>query len=357
MPHSKGGKGQVLSWDDVYAKFADMAEAMPSERLERELRAMGYDLDRVRAAAGSVGPPGDAPAAAASAPPPASDAAAHPLQPARATARGWQMKSAVAGALGATLVCLLTLAVSHALGDRSQPLLASLDQQSARLLALRRYRDAEPFYRLALSLEEKRSGPQHRMVALRLNNLAQLLRTTERLDEAQSLMLRALAIHGRHFASDPISVARDLNNVAQLLEARDRPEEAERTYRYALALMERYRGATHPDVATVLNNLAHLLKTGERLEEAEAMMLRALAIDMHHYGPHHDAVARDHANLRLVRQATAGCGEYKGKRHVEKASLVRRGDGAAADAGGHPGQVLQLTRWLAKVKVVKACAL
>ena len=83
----------------------------------------------------------------------------------------------------------------------------------------------------------KSLGPEHPTVAIRLNNLAQLLQATNRLSEAEPLMRRALAIDEASF------------------------------------------GADHPNVAIRLNNLAQLLKDTNRLAEAEPLMRRALAID------------------------------------------------------------------------------
>ncbi len=48
--------------------------------------------------------------------------------------------------------------------------------------------------RRALSIDERSLGPDHPNVAVGLNNLAQLLKATNRLAEAEPLMRRALAI-------------------------------------------------------------------------------------------------------------------------------------------------------------------
>ncbi len=53
--------------------------------------------------------------------------------------------------------------------------------------------------RRALAIDEKSFGPEHPNVAIRLNNLAQLLQATNRLGEAEPLMRRALAIDEKSF--------------------------------------------------------------------------------------------------------------------------------------------------------------
>jgi tetratricopeptide (TPR) repeat protein len=56
------------------------------------------------------------------------------------------------------------------------------------------YAEAEPLMRRALAIDKKTYGPDHPNVAIRLNNLAQLLQDTGRLTEAETLMRQALAI-------------------------------------------------------------------------------------------------------------------------------------------------------------------
>jgi len=58
-----------------------------------------------------------------------------------------------------------------------------------------------------------------------------------------------------------------LNNLAQLLKATNRLDEAEPLMRRALAIDEKSLGPDHPNVATRLNNLAQLLQDTNRLDE------------------------------------------------------------------------------------------
>ena len=71
--------------------------------------------------------------------------------------------------------------------------------------------------RRALAIDEKSYGPDHPKVAIRLNNLAQLLQATKRLSEAEPLMRRALEIDEQSYGADHPNVARDLNNLVPLL--------------------------------------------------------------------------------------------------------------------------------------------
>jgi tetratricopeptide (TPR) repeat protein len=141
-----------------------------------------------------------------------------------------------------------------------------------------RLQEAEPLMRRALAIDEKSYAPEHPNVATDLNNLAQLLQATNRLEEAESLMRRALAIDEKSYGPEHPNVATDLNNLAQLLQATNRLEEAEPLMRRALAIDEKSYGPEHPNVAIRLNNLAGLLQATNRLEEAEPLMRRDLII-------------------------------------------------------------------------------
>jgi len=158
----------------------------------------------------------------------------------------------------------------------------------------------EPLMRRALAIDEQSYGALHPNVAIRLNNLAALLKATNRLAEAEPLMRRALAIDEQSYGALHPDVARDLNNLAQLLKATNRLTEAEPLMRRALAIDEQSYGALHPDVAIDLNNLAQLLQATNRLAEAEPLMRRALAIIQHSLGeehPHTLTVAKNLAAL------------------------------------------------------------
>ena len=162
---------------------------------------------------------------------------------------------------------------------------------------------AEPLYRRALAIDEASFGPDHPNVAIRLNNLAELLRATNRLAEAEPPMRRAVAIDEASFGPDHPTVARDFNNLAQLLQDTNRLAEAEPLMRRALAIDEVSFGPDHPEVATDLSNLATLLQATDRLAEAEPLMRRMVAIFIDfsrktgHPHPYRNAAISNYAGL------------------------------------------------------------
>jgi tetratricopeptide (TPR) repeat protein len=168
---------------------------------------------------------------------------------------------------------------------------------------------AEAFSRRALASAESKFRPNDARIAIRLNNLAQVLQTTNRPGEAELLMRRALDIDEASYGPDHPEVATDLINIAGLLGATNRTDEAEPMMRRALGIDEASYGPDHPSVACDLNNLAQLLQATNRLSEAEPLMRRALGIHEVNYGPDHPMVAIGLNNLAGLLQATNRLGE------------------------------------------------
>jgi tetratricopeptide (TPR) repeat protein len=191
-----------------------------------------------------------------------------------------------------------------------------LNNLAALLRTNNRLVEAEPLMRRALAIDEASFGKDHPNVAIRLNNLAMLLRATSRFVEAEPLMRRALAIDEASFGKDHPEVATDLNNLALLLQDTNRPAEAEPPMRRALAVHEASFGKDHPNVATDLNNLAQLLQDTNRLAEAEPLMRRVIEIFEASLGKDHPNVATALNNLARLLQNT--------NRLAEAEPLMRR---------------------------------
>jgi tetratricopeptide (TPR) repeat protein len=203
----------------------------------------------------------------------------------------------------------------------------ALNNLAQLLKATNRLAEAEPLMRRALAIDEASYGLDHPNVAIYLNNLAQLLGATNRLAEAEPLMRRALAIDEASYGLDHPDVAIILNNLAGLLGATNRLAEAEPLVRRALQIDEASHGLDHPRVATRLNNLAQLLRATNRLAEAEPIYRRALAIDEASYGLDHPSVAIILNNLAQLLQATNRLAEaepmYRRALAIDEASFGR----------------------------------
>ena len=154
-------------------------------------------------------------------------------------------------------------------------------------------------YRAALKQEEAASGPQSPRVAVRLNDLVQVLEP----DAAEPLARRALAIERTALGSDHPATAVTLNNLANVLAALRRFPEAEKLARESVALLGRTLGRDHPRVATALSTVAGILAARGDLEGARTMYERALKVDELAWGPDHPEVASDLSNLADVLDA------------------------------------------------------
>ena len=185
-------------------------------------------------------------------------------------------------------------------------------------------------------------GPDHPDVAIRLNNLAAILRDLGQPAEARPLAERALAIAEAAYGPDHPDVAirpeqprhdpagpgsnwrrpgrwpsgpwpsprpptapttppspSGLNNLALILRDLGQPAEARPLAERALAIDEAAYGPDHPDVAIDLNNLAMILQDLGQPAEARPLAERALAIAEAAYGPDHPTAVVLQANLSL----------------------------------------------------------
>ncbi len=201
-------------------------------------------------------------------------------------------------------------------GARHPNIATGLNNLAELLRVTNRPTEAEPLYRRALQIDEASYGPTHPKVAIRLNNLALLLRYTNYYTEAESLFRLALSIDETSYGPEHPNVAIRLNNLADLLNATNRSTEAEPLFRRALAMDEYNYGPDHPNVAIRLNNLGNLLCDTNRPAEAEPILRRALSINEASYGPKHPSVATVLNNLALSLRAT--------NRSTEAEALYRR---------------------------------
>jgi tetratricopeptide (TPR) repeat protein len=162
-------------------------------------------------------------------------------------------------------------------------------------------------YRNALVKEEAASGPVHPRVAVRLNDLAQVLPPKL----AEPVVRRALAIETKALGLKNPATAVTMNNLASILLGLGKLTEAELFARQALKILENTLGENHPRIATITSNLAGILREKPDLPGARRFYARALAVDEASYGPNHPEVAVDLRNLAEVLQAMGAKAEAK----------------------------------------------
>jgi predicted nucleic-acid-binding protein len=208
------------------------------------------------------------------------------------------------------------------------------------LVAKARYIEAEPLMRRALAIDEHAFGPDHPNVAIRLNNLAQVLHDTNRLSEAEPLLRQALTIDEEAHGPEDPDIGTCLNNLAVLLKDTNRLSEAEGLLRRAVTIKEEAYGPEDPEVAEVLVDLAHLLRLANRPGEAEPLIRRALAIDEHYFEQDDPNIARDLSALALAARSGSSTARPGAPR---AGALHRRPQGTAGRASGLPPAPLSRT--------------
>ena len=117
-------------------------------------------------------------------------------------------------------------------------------------------------------------GPK---VAIDLNNIALLLKETNRSREAMPLIRRALTIDEKSYGPIHPKVANRLNALAMLLKDDSCETEVEALLCRSLTIFEATLGAEHPNTQTVADNYRNLLRAhGAGEEEAEAKVAVAM---------------------------------------------------------------------------------
>jgi CHAT domain-containing protein/tetratricopeptide (TPR) repeat protein len=165
------------------------------------------------------------------------------------------------------------------LGEGHPDFTQSLNNLAALLDSTGRYDEAEPLFRQALEVRRAALGEGHPDFATSLNNLAFLLQATGRYDEAEPLFRRALEVRRAALGEDHPDFAQSLNNLAFLLQATGRYDEVEPLYRRALEVRRAALGEGHPDFAQSLNNLAAFCVATGRAREAADLMQRSFGIE------------------------------------------------------------------------------
>ena len=201
---------------------------------------------------------------------------------------------------------------------RNHPEVALALSNLAQLLkATDRFEEAEKLMRRALEINEQSYMANQLDIARDLTHLAVLLMNTGRITDSEPLLKRAVSIFDSKRSSASVEYALALNGLARFLQRSRRNEEAEPLFRRALALWEQTVGENSPEYATSLMNLAVLLKDTKRPKEAETNMFRALKIDEDYYGPNHHSVARDLNNIATFLEFTT-------RRSAEAEKFFRR---------------------------------
>ncbi|MBI3928138.1 MAG: tetratricopeptide repeat protein [Armatimonadetes bacterium] len=225
----------------------------------------------------------------------------------KAGAFGDQHLSIAAGLARAVEERLIEIIKAHA-GEADERPRASVDSpqerelhwQESRTTGIQHFKagrtaEAEQHLLEAATLAEG-FGPDDPRLGKSLGELAELYRSTQRLEEAERFLIRSMDIFeraGKHYHQD---LAPSLNNLAGLYYSQGHPVRAEGLYRRALKIWEQTLEPSDGRLAPVLHNLGTLCR--EKSDHAEAVRLfsRALEVAEKAFGP-------DHPNTRRCRES------------------------------------------------------
>jgi serine/threonine-protein kinase len=138
--------------------------------------------------------------------------------------------------------------------------------------------EAERLYREAWELHRAELGEDNPLVTAVQVNLALVLQEKGRLDEAEPLARQVVEIDARHYGEKSPNLIPDLNNLGLLLQEKGEHEEAQELYLRAESLAREVLGDRHPAVAFPLNNRADLEYERGALEIAERLVRSALEL-------------------------------------------------------------------------------
>lgn len=161
------------------------------------------------------------------------------------------------------------------------------------------YDKAEEQFRAALKEAESFEEDDKRR-ATTAYNLALVLQTEEKFDEAATTYKQAIDLLGKAFGADNEKVASALVNLAEVLKLKDDLKGAEENYQKALAVYEKAYGDSKPEMADALDTVADFYAEQEEYDKAEPLYKRALEVSHKQIGSDKYETAKRMAHLGEV---------------------------------------------------------
>ena len=175
---------------------------------------------------------------------------------------------------------------------------ATLDALATAIRLHSDYARAEPYFREALAVRQRKLHPDDPLIGRSLSNLGECLYWEGKNPEAESLLRQALQMQRNRGLDEDIATSD--NYLALVLQRKGDFHEASLLLRDAVAINAKISGTDSPDYANSLHNLAGTLIDSGDLTNAETMDRQALAIRRKIDGPHHPDVGYPLNNLGFV---------------------------------------------------------
>jgi len=156
----------------------------------------------------------------------------------------------------------------------------------------------------ALELARRVFPAQHPLVAVSLNNLAQILRFEGHYLEAEAKYREAISAWEHALGPQHPDTAKGVMNLAALYSVRGREAGAEDLYRRAASVFEACLGKTHPLTLVAQNELGEVLRAQHRYSESERLSRATLEPLASSLGEEDPRVIRALSNYARLLQET-----------------------------------------------------
>jgi len=212
----------------------------------------------------------------------------------------------------------------------------------------KKYDEAEPLFKRALSIAEKTKDPGSRLKIMSLNGLGTLYLAQKNHDQAEIFLKRVMSMVEKE--KDPDNDNRFLptilDNLAVVYRAQKKFADSEALYKRAIPLWEQVAGPEDSDTATSINNLAALYYYERKYTDAEPLFVRSLAIREKNLGLTNPETINTANNLILV---------YRAEKKLDEAeALSKRFASAVETADGVPpiltGAGVDTSEWSKNIK-------
>ncbi len=193
--------------------------------------------------------------------------------------------------------------------DLTQNIPTSLSSLARIYRAQGKLAEAEPLFKRALEIYEKKLGAEHPSVAATIGELAVLAFDREQFVEAEILKRRGLAIEEKKYGSENATVAYSQRWLARILLAQDKTAEAEKLMTTALAVIRKQPRNGDGSDALALTKLGNEHYEADRFFEAFDAYHRAGNLYEKAHGPDHEHVAacREYAARALKKLGRLKC--------------------------------------------------
>jgi tetratricopeptide (TPR) repeat protein len=168
---------------------------------------------------------------------------------------------------------------AEAFGEEDHRLATTLNNLGLLYYAQKKYTEAEPLYKKAISIREQSLGKEHLMVAMSLSNLSLLYYAQKKFSKAAPICKRALSIREKLLDENHLDIALSLNNLALIYHGQEADKKAEPLCERALEIREAHLPKGHALILASMKNLLKIYKALESKEKAKALTQRIAAVE------------------------------------------------------------------------------